>query len=157
MTTRSTIRAEYIVSDKDSHFTGGLAQNAGEAESINFPADWRTIGVNQCVIESITIQSDQNLEWDIYLWSGAEADNTDLDTDTFIDYFNYATTTGKQIAGANQYYYASPSNNLNIAYKDDDNSGKLHVTLVNRSATAKNAGGTGEVKLQFIVRPVFGV
>jgi len=80
-----------------------------------------------------------------------------LDVDTFVDYFNYATTTGKRIAGAGQYYYASPSNNLDIAYRDADKSGKLHVLLVNRSATAKNAGATGEVKLRFVVRPIYGV
>jgi len=34
---------------------------------------------------------------------------------------------------------------------------KLHVGLVNRSATGKNAGATGEIRVRFGIRPIFGV
>jgi hypothetical protein len=154
---RDTLGIEFIVTDKDGHFTGALATNAVEHESINFPTDWGIVGIQEMIIESVSIQSDQQLEWDIYVWSGSENANADLDLDTFLDYFNFPTTSGKRLAGANQYYYASVANNVAIPYRDNDKSSKLHVSLVNRSATAKNAGATGEVVVRFVVRPIRGI
>jgi len=154
--TRHTIAIEKIRSDKDTHFSGALAQNAIELENLSFPADWGTVGIQECVIEGITIQADQNLEWDVFIWATDGHSDTDLDLDKFIDFTNFATTDGKQIAGAGQYYYSSPSN-LSIPYRDDDKTSELHVGLVNKSATAKNAGATGEVVVEFHVRPVYGV
>ncbi len=145
---------DYIASDKDSHFTGSLAQNAMEVESLLFPSRWRDIDISECVIEGISIQADQNLEFDVIVFSKASADDTDIDLDAFIDFFNFPVTGGKQIAGAGQFYYASPANNVAVPYLDKDNTGKLHVGLVNRSASAKNAGATGEVKITFFLRPV---
>lgn len=146
----------YIDSDKDTHFAGAIAQNAMEVESLDFPSDWADISLYSIIIESITIQSDQNLEWDVYLWTDGAVDETDLDTDKFLDYFNFPASSGKQVAGANQFYYAAPSNQMNIPYYDSDKASKLHVGLVNKSASSKNAGATGEVKLRFAVRPVIG-
>lgn len=150
--TTDTVGIEYIRTDKDTHFTGGINQNAKEDESINFPTDWGSLRINECVIEGIAIQSDQNLEWDVFIWTGSEYDNTDLDTDVFLEYVNFSTTSGKQIAATNQYYYAITG--LEIPYKDADNTRKLHSSLCNRSATAKNAGATGEVVITFMVRPI---
>lgn len=148
----------YIVSDKDSHFTTELAENAIEHEDISFPTDFSVQEIHELLIEHVTIQSDQNLEWDIFVWSGAENLNADLDLDEFTDYFNFPKSTGKQIAGTAQFYYASPSSTkLGIPYVDTDNTSKLHVSLVNRSSTNKAAGATGEVKVRFGVRPHFGV
>ena len=148
---------QYIKSDKDTHFSGALAQNAAEVEALNFPTDWVTLGISDIIIESVSIQSDQNLEWDVMLFSTDGTTDTDLDLDTFTDFFNFATTSGKQIGAANQFYYSSPSNNLQIPYKNTQNRSKLHVALVNRSATGKNAGATGEFTVEFAVRPVWGV
>lgn len=154
---RDTLALEYIVTDKDTHFTGALAQNAIEVESIDFPADWSLLESHEIVIESIVVQSDQNLEWDIYLWSTSDYNETNLDADRFIDSFNFPTTAGKRIAGAGQYYYSAPSNNIMVPYKDEDRTSKLHIGLVNRSATAKNAGATGEIVVKIAARPVYGV
>lgn len=143
----------YLDSDKDTHFSGALAQNAIEFENITFPSYW--IGIKECIIEGISIQSDQNLEWDVMLFSKSSAEDTDLDLDTFIDFFNFPSTSGKQIAGAGQYYYAFPANIMAIPYRDEDIKSQLHVGLVNRSATAKNAGATGEVKIRFALRPIY--
>lgn len=156
MSTEYKTEIVILRSDKDTHFTGGLAQDAMETESINFPSDWRTAGINSCIIEGISIQSDQNLDWDVVIFSGSEFDNTDLDLDKAIDYTSFANTVGKQVGGAGQYYYPLASSPFKIPYVDEDRSGKLHVGLVNRSATAKNAGATGEVVITFILRPVWG-
>ena len=143
----------YIRSDKDVHFTGSIAQDAKGDESISFPNE---IGrTNEVVIEGIAIQADQQLEWDIFLWTGAEYDNTDLDLDKFLGYINFPTADQKQIGAANQFYTAKTG--LTIPYKDGDGTHKLHCSLVNRSATAKNAGATGEVVITFMVRPIYFV
>lgn len=154
---RDTLGIEIVVSDKDSHFTGGIAQNAMETESISFPSDWGVLGLNECIVESVSIQADQNLEWDVYIWEGSEFNNADIDLDTFLDYFNFPTTSGKQIGATAQFYYASVANNVAIPYRDKDKTSKLHVGLVNRSATAKNAGATGEITIKFNVRPIRGI
>ena len=153
----SSKELQYIKSDKDTHFSGALAQNAIEIEALDFPSDWQKINVTSIIIESISIMSDQNLEWDVLLFSTDGTTDTDLDIDSFTDFFNYATTSGKQAAGAGPFYYSSPSNNLQIPYKNAQNKSKLHVALVNRSATSKNAGATGEFTVEFVVRPVWGV
>ena len=144
----------YLDTLKGTHFTGALIQNAIEVESVDFPSEWGTAGINECLIEGISIQSDQNLEWDVYLFSSSGHTDTDLDLDTFVDKFNWATTAGDRIAGAGQYYYPSPDNNMKIPYYDDSRKAQLHVALVNRSAGAKNAGATGEIKIRFALRPV---
>ena len=147
-------------SDKDTHFTGGLAQNAGEFETLSRTSGNPYPASNRFIIEKIAVQSDQNLDWDVVLWSGAAADATDLDADLFVEYEAFATTAGKQIAGANQFYYATSG--LSIPYIDGDverrsNSPQVHVTLVNRNAAAKNAGATGEVVVVITMRPVYGL
>lgn len=158
MVTSDTIPIQHIRSDKDTHFTDGIAQNAVEHENIAFPGG--LIGCGECVIEAIAIQSDQNLDWDVFFWGTDGNANTDLDLDTFIEYVNFATTVGKQIGATAQFYYATTS--LNIPYKDNDwddtppitAAAELHISLVNRSGTAKNSGATGEVVIDVSIRPI---
>ena len=50
MADRSTLGVRYVDSVETTHFTGALAQNAMELESLNFPSDWGTIGVSLRVI-----------------------------------------------------------------------------------------------------------
>lgn len=141
----------FVRSLKGTHFTGAIAQNAQEAESIAIPDVRNT---NEFIIEAVSLQSDQQLDWDIFLWGTDGYDNTDLDLDFFVEFVSFATSDGKQIAGAGQFYYASSG--LNIPYKDLDGTGELHLSLVNRNASAKNAGGTGEVVIVVSMRPVYG-
>lgn len=143
---------EYIRSDKDIHFTGAITENAKEDENIQLPANWRNNHLNSILIRNISIISDQNLEWDLFLWSKDTADDTDLDADTFVDFINFQATIGKQIGGSGQYYYSL--SNLFIPYYDDDNTGKIHCSIINRSVTAKNAGATGEIVVIFSALPV---
>ena len=145
---------EAIDSDKDTHFTGALAQNAIENENISFPTDFSLPQINKIAIHQISIQSDQALNWDLILWSGdGFANTTDIDSDAHIVNNSFLASEATQIAGSNQSYY-----NYNpvtpILYIDKDNSGELHVGLINRSITAKIAGATGEIKVRFMVEPI---
>ncbi len=145
---------EAINSDKDTHFTGALAQNAIENENIAFPSDFSTAQIQKLLINKISLQSDQALNWDLILWSDdGFADTSDMDSDAHIIKGEFLASNSYQIAGANQYYYDYEPVNP-IPYIDQDNSGELHVGLINRSITAKIAGATGEVKIRFMVEPV---
>lgn len=156
MANRDTLGSVIIRSDKDTHFTGGLAQHAVEHEDLDLPADLATLEADEFVVESIIIQSDQNLEWDIYLFSNASDSNADIDLDTFKDQTNFTVASGKQIAATAQFYYPTPL--VGFRYKiTDPKLGKIHVALVNRSATAKNAGATGEFIVEIVLIPVRGI
>ena len=130
-----------IVSDKDTNFTGAIAQNANEKESLT------GLEANELTIVSIGIQSDQPLNYRLWIFETDAFEDTDLDVDSFLEFVDFDLVTNNvQLGAANQYYYAIT--NLNIDYKDLDETNELHIALENLSATAKNAGATGEVKVQ---------
>jgi hypothetical protein len=138
-----------ISSDKDTHFTTELTQGAMETESINMSADMITLDIDRLLIIGLVLQASQNNEYDVIFWRTSSHDNTDLDLDKSLGYVNFSETDGKQVAGTNQYRY--PSENLKIFYRDEDQSNKIHVGLVNRSITTKEASDT--IHLTFFVIP----
>lgn len=130
-----------IRSDKDSHFTGAIAQYAKEDENLT------GLLANKVRITGVAIQADQNLSFRVILWSKDTADDTDLDVDEYCGEVSLdLSTNGFRIAGAGQYYL--DMRGLEIDYEDDDESKELHVSLMNLSASAKNAGATGEVVIE---------
>jgi len=157
MSSRDTLGVRYVDSVETSHFTGALIENAMEFESLSFPGDWGTIGLGECIIESVTVQSKQNLDWDVWVFSSSDGASATLLDDSFVDGFRYLVAEGVQVADAGQYYYSSPSNHLSVPYFDEDRSSKIHIGLINRSAVAKLAGVTGQVKIRLMVRPVYGI
>lgn len=135
-----------FASDKDTHLTGDLIQNAIENESINMPTDWQTDGIQKCVISEVNIQCDQDLDLELILWATSGYSNTDHDLDRMITRISFPAATADQIAGANQYYYKNALVQ-NIEYRDDDKTSKVHFGIVNRDATTKNTAATGTVTL----------
>ena len=127
--------------DKDTHFTGSIAQNAKEDENVT------GLPSNKIRITGLALQSDQQLNYRVIFWTKDTFDDTDLDPDTFCGELQVPlVSSGFQIAGAGQYYL--DLRGLDIDYEDDDGTQELHVSLMNLSATAKNAGATGEVVLE---------
>lgn len=142
-----------VRSDKDSHFAGAIAQNAGEDESLSLPACLAGINGNaRGSVRSLTIISDQNLAWEVNVWRSATHGTADIDTDKWLGRWTFTAADGVQLAGSGSYLYYVDG--LDIAYIDADNSGKLHLTLTNRSASAKNAGATGEVIVDIRMQPI---
>jgi len=142
-----------VRSDKDTHFTGAIAQNASEAEDIALPGALAGINGNaRSHLRSITILSDQNLAWEVMLFSSDTQEDTDADVDTMVGWWQFSTAGAVQLAGAGLFRYYIDG--LAVPYVDDDNSGELHVKLVNRSATGKNAGATGEVIIELALEPM---
>jgi|GEM_PF-3547506 len=131
-----------IASDKDTHFTGALNQYAKEDENLT-----NLLG-NKIRITGITIEADQALDFWVMFWNSDSFDNTDLDLSTFIGMVELDLSTyGQQVGGSGQYYLSLEK--VDLDYEDDDGTQELHCSLYNASATAKNAGATGEVKLTF--------
>ena len=150
------ITPQLISSDKDSHFTGALAQHAIEVEDIT------GLKAGTGMIISCMLQSDQNLDWTVYLFATDGHTDTDLDLDYCIGVIEFVQADGIQIASANQYYYSTSNSSQpfrQFPYWDKDaldtpsGAYELHVGLVNRNTTAKNAGATGEVVVRIGYAP----
>jgi len=147
-----------VVSDKDTHFTTALAQNASESENLLLPTALDGVNGNaRSIIRGITVISDQNLDWQLVFFNSDTFVNADIDLNTAIASYKFtASTDALQVGGSGSYYYFKDG--LNLPYLDADNTGELHVLLVNRSATGKNAGATGEVVIKVHMEPPgFGV
>lgn len=130
-----------VRSDKDDHFTGALAQNAKEDENL------AGLLSNKVRIVGISLQSDQQLHYKVLFWKTDDFDDSDLDKDTFcgeidVDLAMY----GIQLGGAGQWYL--DVRGVVLDYEDEDGTNELHISLLNKDATAKNAGATGEVVVE---------
>lgn len=144
-----------VSSDKDLHFTGAIAQDAEERENITLPEAIAAGRHCRSRLSSITLITDQNLNWELFLWGrNTFGDPSDFDLNSFIGRWRFDIADGVQIAGAGPFYYYE--DNLIIPYEDLDMLGQLHVSLVNRTATAKNVGATGEVVVKFGLEPTTG-
>ena len=130
-----------VVSDKDSHFTEALAQNEVEQENLT------GLRGNRVRISRMSIQADQQLFFEVLLYGTSDGPQADLDTDRFVGsvqfnlpIFGFQQTTGQ---------WRLNIDGLDIDYVDIDGTQKIHAVLRNLSPTSKNAGATGEVKLEF--------
>lgn len=129
-------------SDKDDHFTGAIAQNAVEEESLT------GLISNKVTITGVVILSDQQLNYRVILYSTDAFANTDLDVDALFNEVEFDLPGyGWRIAGTGKYCMVITG--LEIDYIDEDATKELHVALQNLSATGKTAGGDGEVVLRF--------
>ena len=136
-----TIPLTYIKTVSTVDFIGTLAQNAMALANIALPEP--AAHTNEIVIVGVNVQSVQNLDWYVFFWTKAAASNANLDLDNFLDYVYFPASSAKQIGGSGQYYYSSTG--LLTRYRDLDNTKKLHIGLINGSATGKNATTTGAI------------
>lgn len=130
-----------IPSDKDSHFTEELAKNAVERENIT------GLRSDRVRIPKISIQADQQLLFEVLLYGTDLFEEEDVDTDRFIAAVELNLPTYGFQQTTNQ--WRLDIENLDIDYIDADGTKEIHAVLRNLSPTSKNAGETGEVKLEF--------
>jgi hypothetical protein len=141
---------ELLRTDKDVHFTGAIAQNAGENEDIvtNYHA-------KECLLMSLSMIADQNLDYELHFWKDAQKTGVfgtaDIDSDRYLGFFSFPASGAKQVgeAGISSYYYHQTLTSP-FRLKDETTTTdrfNVHVRLMNRSATSKNAGATGEIVL----------
>ncbi|OGQ60732.1 MAG: hypothetical protein A3J24_06355 [Deltaproteobacteria bacterium RIFCSPLOWO2_02_FULL_53_8] len=133
---------EYAATDKGLHFTDALAQNAIEVEAIDIPL--AQFSGSHPVIKGISLMAKQALDFDVFIFNKAGCSDAALRPGAYLDYVRFNATGAAQIGAAGFYYYAGVTG-LYLPYRDKSNTYKLHVGLVNRSATSKLAGADGEV------------
>lgn len=137
-------------SDKDLHFTTGIAQNAEEEENIALPSGCGG-DHGRCILRAMTVVADQDLDWEFFFYGSDLFDEADLDNDKLLGIVTFSAGQGVQIGGAGSFY--AYKDGLAVPIVDYDKTGELHVALVNRNVTAKNAGATGEVVVTFWFEP----
>lgn len=152
-----------IDTDPTTQFIAGLAQNAETL--LSWTPDVAMSASPDCRgrVVAIAIISDQNLAWELNFWSreaGSAAASVALDS--FLGRKAFATGDGLQVAGAGSYRYFASGLDIPVldedpqADRDSPYAGRIHMSLVNRSAGAKNAGATGEIKIRLFIDPTLG-
>lgn len=140
-------KIEIVSTDKDTHFTGSIAINTQEKENLT------GLATNRYMIRGVNIQSDQLLKYRLVFWGSDTFDSTDLNLDTYIDDVELDMTVSPAFRINNTGQYYLNVGDLQIIYEDYDGTRELHIGLQNESATAKNAGATGEVQLDIKMSP----
>jgi len=144
----------WVMSDKDNHFTGSVVQNAKEDESLAKDVEGKSLNYSEWEVTQVIILSDQQLHFELYFWSSADYDDTDPDADAFLGSVDLdLAVSGKQIDAAGLWRMDVELSPRIRIVDLDDNSKSIHMSLVNRSVAAKNAGSTGEVVVKLALAP----
>lgn len=139
----------YVKSDSAAHFTGAIAQNAGELESIDAN---NAIGITgRSRIAAVVIRSTENLDWELLFFATAAGNHATVGTNRFLGAIAFVAADADRVGGAGLYLYGRAG--LNIPYFDLDRTSKLHVMLVNRSVAAKSAAGAGLLDVEVMLEP----
>ena len=139
----------YVDTDRDRHFTDSLIVNASEFENIVIPGAILPAGGAAgggsgrgrvaCFIESIRMTTATNHDFGFNFYSrdvghqrlAASPYHGALIGTVLLNSITYTTGT--------EFYYATDG--LSIPYLDEDNTGELHVALINFSSDTKGALG----------------
>lgn len=133
-----------VRTDKDTNFTGAIAQNAGATANLVVPAGLSGMdGQVELILRGITVISKENLSWETQFFASDAYQNADLDLDGFIARWTFAASDAVQIGATGTYEYYIDG--LEIPLWDNDRSGEIHLELVNRSAASKTAGAAGQL------------
>ena len=135
-----------LISDKDSHFAGALAQFVKEDENLT------GLLSDKIKITGVTVQCKEQLHYKLLLWYKDTFENADLDVDEFCGEIDVDLPAyGVRIGGANQWYL--DIRGLNVDYIDLDSTGELHISLINMSVAAKQAAAAGEIQVTVTYEP----
>ena len=166
-----------VRTDKDVQFIAAIAQNAADTANVVPPQSLGAGGHCRSIIRGMSIVSDQQLAWEVQFYSQNtfNTNAADLDQVPFLGKWGFQAADGTQIAGAGPYLYYIDGLYIPYHCTDFDYSangvaghgkiingvaqpeGQIHIMLVNRSATGKNAGATGEIVIQLYCEPSQGL
>lgn len=144
--------------DPSAQFRASIAQNAKSDLDLALPTT--LAGVNgdaRGSLRSLTIVSIQNLAWELWLWESATHSTLTAAVtaagSNVIGRWTFAAGDGIQDISGDFIYYID---GLDVPYFDADKTGKLHLSLVNRSVTTKSANDAGAVQVKGrIAQPVY--
>lgn len=140
-----------------TQFTATIAQNAGIDLDLTMstPNPVALAGINgDCrgQLRSLSIASVENLAWEVWLWSSTTHGTAAASTVSMIGRWTFVAADGVRIGGAGDYYYYVDG--LDVPVWDADHTGKLHITLVNRSAASKSADAAGAIVVKGRIAPL---
>lgn len=145
-----------LLTDEHIHFTTAIGEGAVENESIDFPKNWKSLGLQKLLIHTVWIWSDQGLDWGLKLWSGALLiEPTDGMGRNYIEGFDIIELPAEDAVqlSSNQFYYTYEPVKP-IPYQDKDGTSKIHLGLINNSFVSKTAGSAGKVMVGLKIESV---
>lgn len=137
-----------------SQFRSALAQNA--AENLSLDVNGAGVGIRiDSILRSLMIVSVEDRQWDLWFY-GRNTYNapTTPDAQTFLGSWLFAVS-GTQIGATGLFHYYVDG--LYIPIRDLDQTGKLHMSLICRSAAGKAAGDAGAIRVQLGLEMALGV
>jgi hypothetical protein len=141
-----------VTTDAATQLRAALAQNA----ALNLSLDISKYAFGSrvdAIIRSLQIVSAENLAWELWFYRKNTYDAGVADAVRWCGYWQFGTTAVRIGAAGYYYYYID---GLGIPYIDEDNSSKLHFSLINRSAAAKSANDAGLIKVGAVLEPALG-
>jgi len=140
----------FVDTDVANHFTDALVYRASEYEDIDLTGTAGLGGEARCYITAFRVVSSQNLAWALAVHnkanSGAGTDSVighTFNNNSWIDYWSWVDTDAMPVGTS--FVYAVTG--MKIPYRDDDRTGRLHLSLHNNSTTSKIAA-TGYVQVR---------
>lgn len=136
-----------------TQFRSTLAQNAGE--SLSLDVNPLALGIRvDAILRTIEVISMEALLWELWFYARNTYNAPPTpDEQTFLGLYAFAAV-GKQIGAAGLYHYHA--DNIYIPLKDLDQTGRVHMSLINRSAGSKTAGDAGAVRVQLGLEMALG-
>lgn len=123
--------------------------NTNAASSISLAASGLGVTGRGRVV-SVTIRAVQNLIWEVYFWR-TSGYNAAIGVGGYLGRVPFLVADGTQIAGTGLFHYQK---NVDIPLMDDETTGRVHYSLVNRSAAS--AGGANQIKIEFAIDMTHG-
>ncbi len=141
---------------KSAKITGSIATGVGSDINVDFPADWKTCGIQKLKIHNIAVTGElsnttgNTIDFDL-LFFGKDTHGTDT-TDTSAENllgeivflatdFDGSAYTG---GGASFRAYKDLADNP-VYYVDQDNTSELHMTFINRDADTLSASDSLQI------------
>jgi hypothetical protein len=129
-----------VTSLEASHYDTALNQHAIDIEDLG------ALSTPMVIVSRVIVWSDQNLDWDIAFFRNntSQPDNSPLEDHGLFDLVSFVVADGLQIAGTGPFIYVR--SNLEVRYFTEEQ--RAVIGLINRNAAAKNAGATGNVRIE---------
>jgi len=127
---------EWLEIDGDTYFTDALVQDASEDENL-------TIDRDEITLLNVSLYSIQQLKYRLWFYS-----RDTFAVDDILGYvdFDLPATNITKVIGATTYYYYNITD-VDIPYRDANETSELHMQVENKSVAAKIAGAGGKVQI----------
>ncbi len=146
------LTAHLFRTDKASHFTTAIAQNAIDWEHIPIPER-----IKRCAILSAAIIGKETIDFDLYFFSQDDENQAAVENDDYLAKVDLdIPSDGHQIGGAELYRLDVPLTSP-IIYFDEDATDAIppefHLGLVPRTAGGKAVNPAGDLEIIIIYDP----